>query len=283
MDNDLTKSLVCDLCGGEHSAPFAQKFDLQYVECKDCGFVYSDVRSFDFSAHNAATMQSLQETQLGKHGSTRYQKEYQKRLREFEPYRKTNRFLEVGCSAGAFLRVVHDAGWEEYGVEPETQWANYCLDELGLNVHVGTLETADYQENSFDVVYSNAVIEHLVNPSVVIEEAFRILRPGGLLYADTVNLASYTWKFLGSQWKLFDPRMHLSLYTPETLRRHCEAAGFRVRKIATHGVRFHATRADQPRGWRRVVDELRKTPYSIAARRNLKGDNICVYAEKPVD
>ena len=75
--------------------------------------------------------------------------------------------------------------------------------------------------------------------------------------------------------------MHLSLYTPETLAKHCESMGFVVKKIATHGVRFHATREERPSGWRRVADELRKTPYSVAARRTHKGDNIAIYAEKP--
>ena len=274
--------LVCDLCKSENNEVFATKKGLNYVRCKDCGFVFSDVRGFDFAAHNVETMQGMQDTQMGKHTSARYQKAYAARLREFEPYRQTNRFLEVGCSAGGFLRRVAEHGWQAFGVEPETDSANYCRDELGLNVHIGTLDDATYETASFDVVYSNAVIEHVAQPSELLQQAFALLRPGGLLYADTVNLASYTYENLGARWKLFDPLMHLSLYTPATLREHCERAGFAVEKIETHGVRFYAGREDRPRGVRRLLDELRKAPYSAAARRNLKGDNIAVYATKPV-
>lgn len=166
-------------------------------------------------------------------------------------------------------------------MEPVASSARYGIEQLGLNIHVGLLGAAQLRSDHFDVAYSNAVIEHLASPAEVITEVFRILRLGGLLYADTVNLDSYTWQFLGTQWKLFDPRMRLSLFTPATLRSFCENAGFEVVKITTHGVRFHATREDKPSGWRRVLDELRKAPYSWAARRTLKGDNIAVYAVKP--
>ena len=281
MSEAVPTPLVCDLCGSHAHSRFATKQGLDYVQCADCEFVFSDVRHFDFSAYNVETMQGMQETQLGKHTSPRHLKVYEQRLQEFAPYKQTNRFLEVGCSAGGFLRRVAEAGWDAHGVEPEEGSARYCRDELGLNVHIGTLDTADYADASFDVIYSNAVIEHIERPSEVIADAFRLLRPGGLLYADTVNLASYTFENLGPDWKLFDPRMHLCLYTPKTLRQHCESVGFSVLKIETHGVRFYATRAERPRGWRRLMDELRKAPYSAAARRNLKGDNICVYAQKP--
>ena len=129
-------------------------------------------------------------------------------------------------------------------------------------------------------MYSNAVIEHVATPSRFIAEAYRLLRPGGLFYADTVNLDSYTWRFLGPRWKLFDPRMHVSLFTPNSLRAACSEAGFEVQKITTHGVRFHANRSERPLGLRRVLDELRKTPYSAATRVSAKGDNMAIYAIK---
>jgi SAM-dependent methyltransferase len=274
--------LRCDLCGGNCNKHFASKYDLEYRQCNNCDFVFADVRAFDFEAFNSESMEGLRDTHLNKHTSSRYLKQYAKLLKQFEPYRQTNRFLEVGSSTGGFLSQVKAAGWKEYGVEPDPGSGTYSRDELGLNVHLGTLDSAQYEDNSFDVIYSNAVIEHVETPSEVIADAYRVLRPGGVFYADTVNLDSYTWKFLGTRWKLFDPRMHLSLFTPQTLSRHCEQVGLSVSKIATHGVRFHATRADQPRGWRRLVDELRKTPYSFAARRTHKGDNIAIYAEKPL-
>ena len=273
--------LACDLCGGEQAETFAVKHDLNYLRCSACGFVFSDTSNFDFAAFNKEIIEDLRDTHVGKLESPRHVKAYKALLKQFEPYRQTGRFLEIGCSTGSFLSHARSAGWQEFGVEPVASSARHGIEQLGLNIHIGTLDTAGLDAGSFDVAYSNAVIEHLAHPADVIGEAFKVLRPGGLFYADTVNLESYTWQFLGPRWKLFDPRMHLSLFSPDTLRAYCEKIGFEVIRITTHGVRFHATRADQPHGFARVVDELRKAPYSWAARHNLKGDNITVYAEKP--
>lgn len=272
---------TCDLCGGQDAETFATKHELNYLRCTDCGLVYSNPLHFDFKAYNEEMNEDLHDTHVGKLESPRYARTYARLLKEFEPYRLKGRFVEVGCSTGSFLKHVKDAGWQEIGVEPVASSARFGLEQLNLDIHIGTLETAEIPSASVDVVYSNAVIEHLKNPSEVVKQAFEVLRPGGLFYADTVNIDSYTWRFLGTRWKLVDPRMHLSLFTPDTLSAYCTQAGFEVKTITTHGVRFHATRADQPKGLSRLVDELRKAPYSWAARRTLKGDNIAIFAQKP--
>jgi 2-polyprenyl-3-methyl-5-hydroxy-6-metoxy-1,4-benzoquinol methylase len=254
---------------------------LNYLCCSDCGFIYADPLHFDFTAYNEEMNEDLHDTHVGKLESPRYARTYAKLLGEFEPYRKTGRFVEIGCSTGSFLKRVKDAGWEEMGIEPVESSARFGIEQLSLNIHMGIFESAEVAGESVDVVYSNAVIEHLKKPSEVVDQAFEVLRPGGLFYADTVNIDSYTWDFLGTRWKLVDPRMHLSLFTPETLSAYCIRAGFEVKRITTHGVRFHATREDRPTGVLRLVDELRKAPYSFAARRTLRGDNIAIFAEKP--
>jgi 2-polyprenyl-3-methyl-5-hydroxy-6-metoxy-1,4-benzoquinol methylase len=272
---------LCDNCGSGNHHQFAKKNGLQYLECLDCGFVFTDVTSFDFVSFNEESIGELKELHISKATSPRHLKNYNKLLAEFESYRQTGNFLEVGCATGSFLSVAKARGWNCTGVEPVSESAQYGIDNFGLNIHIGVLETAKLQPESFDVVFSNAVLEHVPSPRTMVKHMFSLLRPGGILYADTVNLDSYTWKFLGDRWKLFDPKMHLSLFTPKTLSNLCASEGFEIKKITTHGVRFHASRKEQPRGFGRVLDELRKAPYSFAARRNGKGDNIAVYAIRP--
>ena len=270
----------CDLCGSKDGEPIVEKFDIHYLQCRECGLVYSDTNGFDFAAHNQQIIADLSSMHDAKHDSRRHARAYEALLRNFAQYRDTNRIVEIGCSSGAFLRKAAIAGWQGVGVEPVAESATTGIREYGLDIRIGTLEQAELDSGCADVVYSKAVLEHLESPLAVTREAARILRRGGLFYADTVNLASYTWRFLGSRWKLVDPRMHLHLFSPDSLSRLCEQAGLRVERISTHGVRFHASRDDQPRGVRRIVDELHKAPYSIAAKRNLMGDSIAIYARK---
>jgi len=66
-----------------------------------------------------------------------------------------------------------------------------CLDDsikwfrADLNEPIGT------GDNSFDVIVSAEVIEHLENPRAVIREWFRLLRPGGKLIFSTPNNESW--------------------------------------------------------------------------------------------
>ena len=39
-----------------------------------------------------------------------------------------------------------------------------------------------FNSNSFDVVFITEVIEHVLEPSILIEEVYHLLRPGGMLY-----------------------------------------------------------------------------------------------------
>jgi SAM-dependent methyltransferase len=52
-------------------------------------------------------------------------------------------------------------------------------------------ETLPFDDASFDIVYSANVLEHTENPLLVLEEAVRVLRPGGILHFEMPNFLSY--------------------------------------------------------------------------------------------
>lgn len=47
---------------------------------------------------------------------------------------------------------------------------------------IGNLETLPFVDNSVDLVISNSVLEHVENYNKVIDETYRILKPGGFFY-----------------------------------------------------------------------------------------------------
>jgi len=56
----------------------------------------------------------------------------------------------------------------------------------GASVHVLTdAHQVAFADNSFDVVIIQAVLEHLIEPFVAVEEFWRVLKPSGLVLADT--------------------------------------------------------------------------------------------------
>ncbi len=93
--------------------------------------------------------------------------------------------LDLGAGAGYVkqMRLRGHAG-RVCGVDPDERvLQNPFLDEA----KVGTGDKIPYNDNQFDVVISNNVLEHLAEPDVVFREAWRVLKPGGLFLAKTPN------------------------------------------------------------------------------------------------
>ena len=69
-----------------------------------------------------------------------------------------------------------------------------------LNLNIGPFKDVDivadahdlpYKEGVVDVITCEEVLEHIKNPIKVVEEMFRVLKPGGVIYASTPFMISY--------------------------------------------------------------------------------------------
>ena len=56
----------------------------------------------------------------------------------------------------------------------------------------GDISNLPFSDNSFDLITSNMVLEHLNRPEIQLKEIHRILKPGGKLIFHTPNKLSYT-------------------------------------------------------------------------------------------
>lgn len=162
-------------------------------------------------------------------------KRYRALLDKFEPYRKTGKILDVGCGTGAFLKEAKTRGWEVYGTE-YTEKAIAICKSLGINMQAGKLDPSLYEKDSFDVITSFEVMEHINNPQEEIQNIRQLLRPGGLFYFTTPNFNSLERYLLKGKYNIINYPEHLSYYTKKTADYLFKKNGFAKKKLVTDGL-----------------------------------------------
>ena len=94
--------------------------------------------------------------------------------------------VDVGCGGGAFLRHCRERGWRAIGFDPSVQAVAYAR-EYGLEAYAEKWPPCSLPDESADAVTLINVLDHLRDPFGVLGEAWRILRPGGVLYIRVPN------------------------------------------------------------------------------------------------
>lgn len=220
----------CLICNSTKLTDMPDYRDSYLCSCNSCGFVF---------ARRIPTTQELVEHYEG-YGRNDYLspitiQRYHELLDSFEPYRKTNRLLDVGCGIGYFLEVAKERGWEVYGTEYTDEAVGIC-ENKGITMHQGMLDPTNYEPGSFDIMTSFEVIEHINNPAEEIQNSSQLLRPGGMYYLTTPNFNSLLRYRLKSKYNVIVYPEHLSYYTPKTIRKLFSSVGFTTKSIQTTGI-----------------------------------------------
>ncbi len=103
----------------------------------------------------------------------------------------------------------------------------------GLNIFSGTLETAGFSNDFFDVIHISHVLEHLPDPTQTLKMCNRILKDDGVLLIEVpyefYNIVTKWEKAIKRNFKQRDTvRVHHSYYfSVRTLKELMDKCGFR--------------------------------------------------------
>jgi 2-polyprenyl-3-methyl-5-hydroxy-6-metoxy-1,4-benzoquinol methylase len=102
---------------------------------------------------------------------------------------KTNgKLLDVGCSAGFFLSIAREDGWQVTGLELSADTAQLAKELYQLDVRTGKLEVDTFDAESFEAVTFWDVIEHVRDPLGTMRIVNRILKERGIVAITTPNV-----------------------------------------------------------------------------------------------
>ena len=157
------------------------------------------------------------------------------------------RILEVGCGSGDTARLALAAGKAGHyaGIDISERAAERARAVLH-EVHVGDIEQMarsgsngidlglPWQPASFDAVILSEVLEHLIEPWVVVERLAALMRPGAVMLASSPNVAHYhvVANLLRGRFELADQgtfdRTHMRWFTPASYAQMFTNAGLTV-------------------------------------------------------
>lgn len=146
------------------------------------------------------------------------------------------KLLDVGCGSGVFADMAVRQGASVVAVDVNKDAVAYASDTFGspqTEFINSRLDHLNFPDAHFDRISLLEVIEHIYLPQAA--ELLAMLRklivPGGLLVVSTPNMHSL-WPLIekGMDLLSLSPHMegdqHVVSYTPGSLRKLCEEAGF---------------------------------------------------------
>jgi SAM-dependent methyltransferase len=87
-----------------------------------------------------------------------------------------------------------------------------------------------FEDNSFDVIFSAQVIEHISDPNTFIADIYSDLKDDGMLVLITGNIDAFASKLWGKHWWYISDQ-HVCYYSKNTITKLLQKNGFTVQKI----------------------------------------------------
>jgi|SRR5665213_1965266 len=151
--------------------------------------------------------------------------------------------LDIGCGAGFTAEFLAKRGARVSGIDPiehalRAARSHAKTKNLAIEYLQGRAERLPYADATFDIVLCVDVLEHVGSLEKSLQEAGRVLKPGGYLLFDTINqtfrarvvmvwLLEYVIAIIprgAHDWRMF--------VKPERLRQVLEHAGFGQIRLA---------------------------------------------------
>lgn len=227
------KVIQCPICN-DNCNSFINVKSFTIYKCNNCTFQFvwplptEEELSYIYNEKTLSGENSTINYETYLRSKNQLTKEYAQVLKILNEFPSKGKLLDVGCAAGFFLNYAKQNNWDVEGVEVSKDLSKFARQELGLNVHTGTLSNVALQPKSYDVVTLIGVIEHLDNPQSVIDNVNRVIKLNGVLIILTENVESFLSKVLKSKWNGYMPPEHLSYFSKKSIQYLIQSRGFRL-------------------------------------------------------
>lgn len=230
---------VCIGCGGSALAPYFVRHGYRLVRCDSCHLVFVANPPTDAELERHYSFASGYHVNLRDDPESIEQRSRlaEEKVATIARHSEPGQLLDVGATAGFFVRAAAGRGWHAMGVELSDDTAKIAREQYGLDVRTGTLDDVELPGASFDAVTLWDVIEHVRDPRGMLERTAAALKPGGIVAITTPNLdglyprLSYPVARLLRYWPAVEPPAHLTQFSTRTLGDLLDRTGFDIVEV----------------------------------------------------
>lgn len=223
ITGDATNCPVCNTDQYTSVSQWDRRFKkLHQVKCNNCALVRhmplpdeAGLAKY-YAEEYRSDYQNVSVTPTERHRSKRIIEANRRITNLGQNLKAEMRLLDFGCGSGEFVEICGKQGIVSTGFEPGEAYSTYAREKMGLNVVTGAYQDLNFDE-TFDIITSFHVFEHLVDPLKAIEKMKTWLNSdgkifievpntnhilikgfGGLHFAHTLGFARYSLEYLGA-------------------------------------------------------------------------------------
>lgn len=99
--------------------------------------------------------------------------------------REKNKVIDFGCGTGFMIHLMHDLFKEVHGVDvTQDMMKQVDLSSGNVTLHESMAECTPFAAETFDFATAYSFMDHLVDYHAFLQEAYRVLKKGGVFYSD---------------------------------------------------------------------------------------------------
>lgn len=191
----------CKLCSDQNAAPRYHLQNATIYRCPVCDFHYLD--HLDGAPPEAVTPLTDQGRRYIEARLNEGAHLHPLRLQLVQSFMASPaaKALDIGAGLGQFILLLQQQGATAIGIEPSNLRRAYAEETWGLKLFPQLVHDPYWQKEqtaTFDLITLWDVIEHVDDPRSTLEDAAKLLKPGGLLCLDTPDREVFSYRL--SQW-----------------------------------------------------------------------------------
>lgn len=227
----------CPVCGDKDQEHYITCKDytvsgehFNIVSCKGCDFKFTSPRPVDsvigdyYKSEDYVSHSNTKKGLINKLYHAVRTRTLRAKLALISSYVSRGTILDYGCGTGMFLKTCKEAGWNCYGLEPDSDAARIAA---GQGLKVKSTKAA-LEGEKYDIITLWHVLEHITDLHETLEFFKQKLSDTGTLIIAVPNYSSWDAKHYKEHWAGYDVPRHIYHFNLDSITRLLKSFGFKL-------------------------------------------------------